>query len=61
MRSRIGLFTQPFSLIGLPAVSVPIGSIGALRFGVQLIGAPFQEARLLRAARALETAGVVTL
>lgn len=61
IRSRLGLFTQPFSFIGLPALSVPVLRAGTLRLGVQLVAAPFEEARLLRAAVALEGAGVVAL
>ena len=59
------LFTLPASLAGLPALSVPAGFVqqnGARRLpvGAQLVGAPFDEARLLRIARAIEQdAGVV--
>jgi aspartyl-tRNA(Asn)/glutamyl-tRNA(Gln) amidotransferase subunit A len=50
-------FTIPVNLTGLPAVSVPCGySSGGLPIGLQLIGRPFDEARLLRAAYAYEQA-----
>ena len=49
------VFTGPASLAGLPAISVPAGlSDGGLPLGLQLIGRPFDEETLLRAADALE-------
>jgi AtzE family amidohydrolase len=59
-RPNIGLFTQPLSFIGLPIVSVPIQQPGELPVGVQVIGAPYQEAKVLRVARALEDQGIVS-
>jgi len=51
------VFTVPASMAGLPAVSVPCGfSAGGLPIGLQLIGRPFDEARLLAAAHAYEQA-----
>ena len=59
LRPNLGLYTQPFSCIGLPALSVPVWLDGdALPLGVQLIAAPWREDRCLRAARALERAGI---
>jgi aspartyl-tRNA(Asn)/glutamyl-tRNA(Gln) amidotransferase subunit A len=50
------IFTVPASLAGLPAVSVPSGMDDrGLPLALQLVGRPFGEARLLRAARAFET------
>ncbi len=50
------IFTVPASLAGLPAISVPSGLDGrGLPLALQLMGKPFDEARLLRAARAFET------
>jgi AtzE family amidohydrolase len=57
-RPNIGLFTQPLSFIGLPIVSVPIFDPGSLPVGVQVIGAPYREAVVLRVARVLERLGV---
>lgn len=58
IRANLGLYTQPISFIGLPVVAVPV--LGQeLPIGVQLIGAPWTEARLLQAARRLEREGVV--
>jgi len=59
VRANAGLYTQPISFIGLPVVTVPLTAPGRLPLGVQLIGAPWTEARLLRAARRLEKDGVV--
>jgi aspartyl-tRNA(Asn)/glutamyl-tRNA(Gln) amidotransferase subunit A len=49
------VLTISANLAGIPALSVPCGSDGAgLPVGLQLLGRPFDEATLLRAARALE-------
>lgn len=54
----LGLLTQPWALVGLPALSVPVRRPGRLPLGVQLVAAPGAEAVLLRTAAALERAGV---
>jgi AtzE family amidohydrolase len=59
-RANIGVFTQPISFIGLPVVTVPIHVPGKLPLGVQLIGAPYQESKLLRVAWELESRGVAS-
>jgi aspartyl-tRNA(Asn)/glutamyl-tRNA(Gln) amidotransferase subunit A len=49
--------TAPANTTGLPAISVPCGfTTGGLPIGLQLIGRPFDEARLLAAAHAYEQA-----
>ncbi len=59
LRPSMGLFTQPISGIGLPVITAPVpGAEGALPIGVQLIGKPWTEALLFRAAAALEAAGL---
>jgi aspartyl-tRNA(Asn)/glutamyl-tRNA(Gln) amidotransferase subunit A len=58
-RPNIGIFTQPISFVGLPVVTVPAHVAGRMPVGVQLIGAPYSEAKLLRTARELEIKGVV--
>jgi aspartyl-tRNA(Asn)/glutamyl-tRNA(Gln) amidotransferase subunit A len=51
------VFTVPASLAGLPGISVPAGlSSDGLPLGLQLIGKPFDEATVVRGARALELA-----
>ncbi len=57
-RLHLGVFTQPLSFIGLPVISVPVRRSSGLPLGVQLIGAPWEEAKLLRVAAALEAEGV---
>ncbi len=49
--------TAPFNLAGLPALSVPCGlSAAGLPIGLQIVAAPWNEARALRAGRAFEKA-----
>ena len=51
------LFTTPFNLTGLPALSVNCGfSAGGLPIGLQLVGPRFREERVLRAAYSYEQA-----
>jgi aspartyl-tRNA(Asn)/glutamyl-tRNA(Gln) amidotransferase subunit A len=51
------VFTVTVNLAGLPGISVPAGlSAERLPLGLQLIGRPFEEEVLLRAARAIEEA-----
>jgi aspartyl-tRNA(Asn)/glutamyl-tRNA(Gln) amidotransferase subunit A len=58
-RPNIGIFTQPISFIGLPAISVPVQLPGKLPLGVQLIAAPYQEPALLRVAWQLQRDKVI--
>jgi aspartyl-tRNA(Asn)/glutamyl-tRNA(Gln) amidotransferase subunit A len=49
------LFTGPFNALGWPAISLPVGhNADGLPFGLQLVGRPWDEATVLRAARAVE-------
>lgn len=61
IRPNLGLFTQPLSFIGLPVLSVPIQRPNALPLGVQIIGAPYNEALILRVAALLESQGIVSV
>lgn len=59
LRAAIGLFTAPFSFVGLPVVCAPVGrSAEGLPLGVQIVAAPWREEHALRVAAALEAAGV---
>lgn len=45
-------FNSPWSLCGLPSITVPSGLTGdGLPLGIQLVGRPFDEGRVLRVAR----------
>lgn len=51
------IFTVTVNMAGLPGLSVPAGfSADGLPLGLQLIGKPFDEARILRAGQAIEDA-----
>ncbi len=50
------VFTIPVNLAGIPAVSVPCGSVGGLPVGLQIMGAHFAESTILRTAYAVEQA-----
>ncbi len=52
---RIGHNTRPVNFLGLPAVCLPVGfDRNGLPVSVQLVGRPFSEDMLIRAARAIE-------
>ncbi len=52
---RLTRFTAPFNLTGLPALSLPCGFTSTgLPVGLQIVSAPWKEARLLQAAWAYE-------
>ena len=58
-RSDLGRrrYTSPAALAGLPAISVPCGfSEAGLPIGMQIVGRPFDESAVFRAARAYERA-----
>jgi aspartyl-tRNA(Asn)/glutamyl-tRNA(Gln) amidotransferase subunit A len=55
--NAMGALVGPFNYLGLPALSVPMGFDGnGMPVGLQLVGRPFAEARLLEAAHAFEQA-----
>ena len=59
VRANLGIYTQPISFIGLPALTVPLWTEGeALPIGVQVIGAPWREDLVLRVAQDLERKGI---
>jgi len=59
LRPNLGIFTQPLSCLGLPALAVPVPEAdGPLPIGVQLIAAPWRENFLFSAAASLEANGL---
>ena len=59
IRPNLGIFTQPFSFVGLPVAAVPIAMPeGTLPIGIQVVAAPWREDIALRVARQLEKSGV---
>jgi aspartyl-tRNA(Asn)/glutamyl-tRNA(Gln) amidotransferase subunit A len=49
------IYTININLAGVPAISVPCGTSEAgLPMGIQIIGSHFEEAKILRAAKAFE-------
>jgi AtzE family amidohydrolase len=62
-RAAMGLLTQPISFAGCPVVVAPIWPQGTagLPIGVQIIAAPWREDLAMRAALALQNAGVAHL
>ena len=55
--SLLTQYTRPFNLNGFPAITVPCGfSDDGLPLGLQLVGRPFDEETVLRAAHAYEQA-----
>ena len=56
---HLGVFTQPISFAGLPAVAAPVADPGSLPLGVQIVAAPWREDLTLRVAAAAEKLGVV--
>ncbi|OLB77700.1 MAG: hypothetical protein AUI14_15345 [Actinobacteria bacterium 13_2_20CM_2_71_6] len=55
-RDALLAFTAPWSVLGLPAISIPVGSPTGLPVGVQLVGLPGGDEELLAAARIAELA-----
>ncbi len=49
------VYTVPVNLAGVPALSLPCGSIGELPVGVQLIGKPFDEGTLFALGEHIES------
>ncbi|BEV01977.1 AtzE family amidohydrolase [Novosphingobium olei] len=57
-RADLGIHTQPITFTGLPSLCVPLKRAGQLPLGLQIIGMPGCEARMLRFAVMLEEKGL---
>lgn len=53
----VDAYTSPVNLSGLPGISLPCGWLSDLPVGMQIIGRPFDEATVLRAAYTFQNAG----
>jgi AtzE family amidohydrolase len=56
---HLGVYTQPLSFAGLPAVAAPVAGVGPLPLGVQIVAAPWREDLVLRVSAAAEALGAV--
>jgi len=54
VRPLLTRFTNPWNLSGAPAISIPAGQVSGLPMGLQIVGKPGGDARLLRIARRIE-------
>ena len=54
------VYTIPVNLAGIPAVSVPCGTVDGLPVGLQIMGKHFAESTILRVAHAVETSSGFT-
>jgi len=46
----VDIYTTSINLVGLPALSLPVGKVGDLPVGLQIIGKPFEENKILEIA-----------
>ena len=49
------IFTVSVNLAGLPAISIPVGKIRNLPVGLQIIGKPFEEDKIMEVAKIYES------
>ena len=54
LAGKITRSTAPFNLAGVPAITIPLGEVEGLPVGLQLVGAPWNEKFLLKAADAYQ-------
>jgi len=50
----VDVYTVSVNLAGLPALSMPVGSVGKLPVGLQIIGKPFEEDKILEIGKLYE-------
>jgi len=52
----VDVYTVSINLVGLPALSIPCGRVGKLPVGLQIIGRPFEENKILEIGKIFEKA-----
>ena len=52
----VDVYTVSINLVGLPAISLPCGKVGQLPVGLQIIGKPFEEDKILNIGKIFEQA-----
>ena len=50
----VDIYTASINLAGLPALSLPVGKVGNLPVGLQIIGKPFEENKILEIGKVFE-------
>lgn len=50
----VDVYTVSINLVGLPALSIPCGKVGKLPVGLQIIGKPFEEGKILNIGKYFE-------
>jgi len=50
----VDVYTVSVNLAGLPALSLPVGKVNNLPVGLQIIGKPFQESKILEVGKIYE-------
>ncbi len=53
----VDVYTVSVNLVGLPALSLPVGKVGNLPVGLQIIGRPFEEEKILEIGKQFEDYG----
>jgi len=48
------IYMAAVNLAGLPAISIPCGKVGNLPVGLQIIGKPFEEEKIMEVAKIYE-------
>lgn len=56
---HVSRLIRPTTLIGIPAMTVPCGILEGLPFGIQILGAPFKEATILKVAHQIENLNLI--
>ena len=54
--ANVGMKSDDYYFVGFPAISVPVGTVGGLPVGLQLVAPPHREDLLVATARAVERA-----